>query len=205
MRRTLIALAAAAALVSPALAQSADAPAGAYVNDKTHSSLTWKIKHQGLSYYTARFTTFDAEIDFDPKNVATSSLSVTIDPKTIETDYEAQRPDGNTTDFNKELIEEDRFFNVGAHPTITFKSTSVEKTGDTTGKVTGDLTFLGVTKPVTLDVTYVGDRSDPRSGKHKVGFSASTTVKRSEFGMDWGQAFMGDDVDLQIETEFVQK
>ena len=205
MRRTLIALATAAALASPALAQSADAPAGAYVNDKTHSSLTWKIKHQGLSYYTARFTTFDAEINFDPKNVATSSLSVTIDPKTIETDYEAQRPDGNTTDFNKELIEEDRFFNVGAHPTITFKSTSVAKTGDTTGKVTGDLTFLGVTKPVTLDVTYVGDRNDPRSGKHKVGFSASTTVKRSEFGMDWGLAFMGDDVDLQIETEFVQK
>ena len=205
MRRTLIALAAAAALATPALAQSADAPAGAYVVDKTHASLTWKIKHQGLSWYTARFTSFDAEINFDPKNVEASTLSVAIDPQTIETDYEAQRPDGNTTDFNKELIEEAPFFNANEHKTITFKSTSVEKTGETTGKVTGDLTFLGVTKPVTLDVTYIGDRNDPRAGKHKVGFSATATVTRSEFGMDWGQTFMSDDVKLQIEAEFVQK
>lgn len=205
MRRTLIALAAAAALASPAIAQSADAPAGAYVVDKTHASLTWKVMHQGLAWYTARFTSFDAEINFDPRNVETSTLAVTIDPKTLETDYEVQRPEGNTTDFNKELIEEERFFNVGAHPTITFQSTAIEKTGDTTGKVTGDLTFLGVTKPVTLDVTYVGDRNDPRSGKHKLGFSASTVVTRSEFGFDWGLAFMGDDVKLQIEAEFIQK
>ncbi len=205
MRRTLIALAAAAALASPAIAQSADAPAGAYVVDKTHASLTWKVMHQGLAWYTARFTSFDAEINFDPRNVETSTLAVTIDPKTLETDYEVQRPEGNTTDFNKELIEEERFFNAGAHPTITFQSTAIEKTSDTTGKVTGDLTFLGVTKPVTLDVTYVGDRNDPRSGKHKLGFSASTVVTRSEFGFDWGLAFMGDDVKLQIEAEFIQK
>ncbi len=205
MRRTLIALAAAAALATPALAQSADAPAGAYVVDKTHSSLTWKVMHQGLAWYTARFTSFDAEINFDPKNVTNSTLSVTIDPQTLETDYEVTRPEGNDTDFNAELLEEERFFNANVHKTITFQSTSVEKTSDTTGKVTGDLTFMGVTKPVTLDVTYIGDRNDPRAGKHKVGFSATTTVTRSEFGFDFGTAFLGDDVKLQIETEFVQK
>lgn len=205
MRRTLIALAAAAAMAAPALAQSADAPAGAYELDKTHASLTWKIMHQGLAWYTARFKTYDAEINFDPKNVENSSVTATISVDTLETDFEAQRPADSTTDFNAELIEEARFFNGGAHPTITFTSTSVEQTGDLTGKVTGDLTFLGVTKPVTLDVTYIGDRNDPRSGKHKTGFSATATVKRSEFGMDWGLAFMGDDVKLQIEAEFVQK
>lgn len=205
MRRTLIALAAATALAAPAMAQSADAPAGVYAVDKTHASLTWKVMHQGLSWYTARFKTYDAEINFDPKNVENSSVTATINVDTLETDFEAQRPADSTTDFNAELIEEERFFNGGAHPTITFASTSVEKTGDTTGKVTGDLTFLGVTKPITLDVTYIGDRNDPRAGKHKVGFSATGTVKRSEWGFVWGDPFIGDDVQLQIEAEFVQK
>ncbi len=205
MRSALIALAATAAFAAPAFAQSADAPVGEYVVDKTHASLTWKVMHQGLAWYTARFTHFDADLTFNAKDVSKSSLSVTIDPNTVETDYEQQRAADSTTDFSKELAEEERFFNSGTHKAITFKTTKITKTGENTGTATGNLTFLGVTKPITLDVTYIGDRNDPRSQKHKIGFSATTTVKRSEWGMEWGQAFIGDDVKLAIEAEFVQK
>ncbi|MDZ4762356.1 MAG: YceI family protein [Alphaproteobacteria bacterium] len=202
MRRFLIAAATAALLTGPALAQ---APSGEYVVDKPHASLTWTILHQGLSNYTARFTSFDAALTFNEADVSKSKLTVAIDPKTVETDYAKQRPAGNTTDFNKELSEEANFFNSGKHKGISFVSKSVAKTGDKKGTVTGDLTFLGVTKPVTLDVTYVGNRNDPRANKHKLGFSATGKIKRSDFGMTFGQAFLGDEVKLMIEAEFVQK
>lgn len=204
MRRTLIALAA-ATMAAPAFAQSVDAPAGVYTNDKTHSSLTWKIKHQGLSWYTARFTSFDAELTFDPADVAKSALNVSIDPMTVETDYEVNRPEGSDTDFSNELATDARFFNAGAHPAITFKSTSIQTTGEDTGKVTGDLTFLGVTKPVTLDVTFNGARNDPRRQKHKLGFSATGKLMRSEWGLDTFVPMHSDEIRLEIEAEFVEK
>jgi polyisoprenoid-binding protein YceI len=202
MRSTFLAIAAAALFAAPAMAQ---APAGDYVVDKTHASLTWKIVHQGLSNYTARFVTFDAALTFNEADVTKSKLSVTIDPKSVETDYAKTRPAGNTTDFNDEIATGENFLNAGKYPKITFVSKSITKTGDKTGKAVGDLTFLGVTKPVTLDVAFIGGRNDPRSGKYKVGFSASGVVKRSDFGMSYGQAFLSDDVKIQVEAEFVQK
>ncbi|MEZ5938310.1 MAG: YceI family protein [Hyphomonadaceae bacterium] len=207
LRYALIALAAAlpiSAVIAPAgLAQ--EAPAGDYELDRTHASLTWKILHQGLTWYSARFTDMRAELTFDPDNVAKSKVSVTIAADSVETDYEKTRPAGNTTDFNKEIFEEERFFDGGAHPKITFVSTKVAKTGDNTGKLTGNLTFRGVTKPVTLDVTYIGHRNDPRRQKHKVGFSAVGSIKRSDFGMTFGQSFLSDEVKLEIYGEFVEK
>lgn len=188
-----------------ASAQTPEAPpAGAYVLDRTHASLNWKIRHLGVSNYTARFTRLDAELTFDPAAPEASKLSVTIDPKTVETDFAVTRPADNTTDFNAEL-QDPRFFNSAAHPKITFVSTAATKTSDTTGTVTGDLTLLGVTKPVTLDVVYNGHRPNPRSQKHKLGFSATGMIKRSDFGMTFGQQFLGDEVQLLIEVEFEQK
>jgi polyisoprenoid-binding protein YceI len=190
------------ALSAPVLAQ---APSATYLVDKTHASLTWKLTHQGLSNYTARFTSFDAELFFNEADVTKSKLTVQIDPKTVETDFARTRPAGNTVDFNAEISNGANFMNSAKFPTITFVSKSVAKTGDKTGKVTGDLTFLGVTKPVTLDVTYVGNRNDPRANKHKIGFSATGRIKRSDFGLKYGIPMVGDDVQLIIEAEFVQK
>jgi polyisoprenoid-binding protein YceI len=188
---------------APALAQSAlSAPAGAYVSDPTHTSLEWRIKHQGLSFYTARFTKVDAQLDFNEADVSKSRLSVTIDPKSVETDYAKTRTD--TRDFNAEIFGE-QILNAPKFPTITFKSTKVTKTGADKGAATGDLTFLNVTKPVTLAITYNGNRPDPRSQKHRLGFSATTTIKRSDFGLTYGGAFLGDEVQIVIETEFRQK
>ena len=189
---------------APVAAPAPVAPAGAYVIDKTHASVVWKIKHQGLSFYTARFTGMDAQLDFDPTDVAKSMLTATIDPKSVETDFAKTRHATDTRDFNAEIASP-QILNAAKFPTITFTSTKVVKTAADKGRVTGNLTLLGVTKPVTLDVTYVGDRPDPRTKKHKVGFSASGAVKRSDFGMTFGGGFLGDEIQLLIEAEFYQK
>lgn len=208
MRQLITALAAAALLAGPALAQGASggaqAPAGAYLADKTHTTIQWQGLHNGLSWYTARFTNFDIQLTFDPADVTKSKVTATIDPRSIETDYARTRPTGNTTDFNSEVANGERYLNAGKFPTITFTSTSVSKTGAATGKVTGALTFLGVSKPVTLDVAYVGNRNDPRSNKHKVGFQLKGSFKKSDWGMPQGGP-IGDEIRIEINSELVQK
>lgn len=201
MRTALIALAA-SLFAAPAFAQGA--PAGTYVSDKPHTSITWKGLHNGLSWYSARFTNFEITVDFNEADVAKSKVTATIDPKSIETDYTRTRPAGNQTDFNNEVGSGERFLNGNKFPQIKFESTAVTKTGDKTGKAVGNLTFLGVTKPVTLDVTYIGNRSDPRTQKHKIGFQATGSFKRSEFGMSIGGP-MADEIRVEINSELVQK
>ncbi len=177
-------------------------PAGVYTLDKTHASLTWKVSHIGLSDYTARFTKFDSELTFDPANPEASSVTVTIDPTSIKTDY----PYPEKKDFDKKLIEGEDWFNAGAFPEITFTSTSIEKTGENTGKMTGDLSFLGMTKPLTLDVTFNGAYAvQPFSQKPALGFSAHGTLKRSEWGFDTYVPNIGDEVELLIEVEYGQE
>ena len=105
MRRFLVAVAAAAALAvpmlsAPAYAQApAPAPAATYGVDKTHASLSWKALHNGLSWYTARFTNFDIQVDFNEADVSKSKVTASVDVKSIETDFARMRPAGNTTDF----------------------------------------------------------------------------------------------------------
>jgi len=181
--------------VAPAQAQ---APAGTYKLDPTHASVTWKVKHMGLSNYTARFTKIDATLNYDPANQANSKIEVTIDPKSIRTDY----PFADKKDFDAELATGKDWFNAGEHKSITFKSTKVEVTGENKAKVTGDLTLLGQTKPVVLDVVLNAAIEHPMTKKPAVGFSATGTVKRSEFGMSKYIPMIGDEVQLLIETEF---
>jgi polyisoprenoid-binding protein YceI len=205
MRRILIALAATAILGAPAFAQGAtQAPAGPYVSDKPHTSFTWQGLHNGLSWYTARFTSVDIQLDFNPVDVAKSKVTATIDPKSVETDFAKTRLASDTRDFNTEVGTGANWLNGTKFPSITFASTAISKTGDTTGKMTGNLTFLGVTKPVTLDVTLIGNRPDPRTQKHKVGFQVKGSFKRSDFGMPVGGP-VGDEIRIEINSEMLQK
>lgn len=198
-------MAAATVMAAPALAQgTTQAPAGEYVLDRTHASLEWQGLHNGLAWYPARFTNFDIKLNFNPTDVTKSKVTATIDPKSIETDFARTRAAGNTTDFNAELANGEKFFNSGKFPTITFASTAVTKTGANTGKMTGNLTFLGVTKPVTLDVTYVGNRNDPRTQKHKVGFQAVGMINKTHWGMAAGGS-IADTIKIEINAEMVQK
>ncbi len=185
-------------MAKPAIATS-DVPSGTYKVDPTHASVLWKVNHMGLANYVSRFTKFDAEIKYDAAVPTNSSVSVTIDPKSVRTDF----PFADKKDFDGELATGDKFFNAGKYPDIIFVSTKLVKLSPTKGKLTGNLTLLGVTKPVTLDVTLSGTMKEhPFTKKAALGFNATGTVSRSAFGMTYGVPMVGDDVSLEINGEF---
>lgn len=206
MRQLFVAAALAFAVLgptsAPALAQvkaaPADSPSGTYKLDLSHASVVWRVSHLGLSMYTARFADFDAELVWNGENPSASTVTATINPASIRTEY----PDAATKDFDKVLATGDKWFNAEAFPKITFTSTSADIGDGKTGTVTGDLTFLGVTKPVTLDVTFNGGMLNMFSQKWAMGFSGKTTLKRSDFGMTNFIPNIGDDVEVIIEAEF---
>lgn len=179
----------------------ADIPAGDYTLDKTHSTVVFQVSHLGFSNYTAAFADFDAKLKFDQNNAGVSAVEATIDPRSLTL---PAPPAG----FKEELIGT-QWLNAATYPAINFKSTKIETTGPDTGKVTGDLTLHGVTKPVTLDVTYNGGYAGhPMDPNARVGFSAKGTFKRSDFGVAYGVPAPGttmgvsDEVQVQIEAEF---
>jgi polyisoprenoid-binding protein YceI len=204
--RSIMIAAAALALAAPAFSQTpaaapSKAPAGSYVLDKAHSSVNWKGLHQGMSWYTARFTTYDITLDFNQDDVTKSKVTATIDPKSVLTDDAKKRANGQSG-FDAEVG--DKILKGAEFPQIKFASTKIEKTGETMGKMTGDLTFMGVTKPVTLDVTLNGGRMDARTQKYKVGFTATGTVNQADFGMS-GPGSVANGIKLEINAEFSQK
>lgn len=178
-----------------------DMPAGEYVLDKTHASLIWKVSHAGLTNYAARFTDLDATVTLDPKDLTKSKLVAKVNPLSIQTDYVP-----GERDFNKELSTDEKWFNASKFPDIRFESTRIEKTSDNTGKIHGNLTLLGVTKPMTLDVTFNGAYVEqPFSKKPTLGFSATGSLTRSDWGLDTYAPMIGDKVTLHIEAELFQE
>jgi len=177
-----------------------NAAGGNYELEKTHAFLTFRISHNGLSNYTARFTDFHASIDFDPENPVASSVTATINPLSIETDH----PTSDTWD--NTLATDRKWLNGNEFPQIVFRSTGIEQTGEFTGIITGDLTFLGVTKEVALETTYNGTGNAPWFGTRDIiGFSATGALIRSEFGLTILLPNIGDEVEFTIEAEFVEK
>jgi polyisoprenoid-binding protein YceI len=178
-----------------------DVPAGAYTLDKLHSSLVLRVNHLGFSNYTARFKTFDAQLQFDPNDPTTSSVTVRVDPKSLDVE---NPPAG----FINALIGKE-WLDTAQFPELIYQSKSIELTAPNTVKITGDLTLHGVTKPVVLDATfnggYAGHPMDPHA---RIGFSAHGTFNRSDFGIVYGIPAPGttmgvsDKVDVTIETEF---
>jgi len=187
------------------------APAGTYKLDPNHRSLVGKVQHMNLAPYSIRFTNFDVMLNLDPKNLAGSSVEVTIDPTSVRTDYTGDylgtHKDTPFKSFEDALSTGPMFFNSGQFPAITFKSTKVEPQGPGRMKVTGDLTLLGQTHPITLDATLTGQIAEhPRFKVPALGFSATGAFKRSEFGMKIGIGkFLGDDVTVQFDGELHQQ
>ena len=188
--------AAPAAMAAPGVSSkaTADLPAGAYAIDVTHASLVAKVGHMGFSNYAMRFNTLDAKFSYDPANPTTAKVTATVDPASIDT---------GSASFNEELKGE-KWLNAAKFPTITFASTALTLTGADTGKLAGDLTFLGVTKPVVLDVTWNGVGAGMMGGT-RTGFSATGSIKRTDFGFGTYVPVIGDKVDLLIEIEFTKK
>lgn len=162
-----------------------------YNFDPAHTQVMFAVSHLGFSFSHGRFDKFDGHFTFDLANPEMSEVEVSVDTTSI---------DMGSAEWDKHLKSAD-FFNAEKFPTMTFKSTKVEKTGDKTGKLSGDLTLLGVTKPVTLDVRYNNSGIHPYSRNHIAGFSATGMLKRSDFGMTGGLPAVGDDVAIMIEVE----
>jgi polyisoprenoid-binding protein YceI len=174
-------------------------PTGLYKLDKTHASLTWKVKHLGLSNYTARFTQFDAYLNMDVKNPSKSDLNVTICVMCLATDF----PFAAELDFDQVLASGKEWFNGERYPDITFKSKQIEVTGKNTAKVNGDLTLLGKTHPISLFVTFNGAYQKKfLTNAPALGFSATATLNRSDWGFTTLIPLVSDKVDIIIEAEF---
>jgi len=202
---------AAAAAPAPPTPITIAAPAGDYVSDPNHSSVNFTLQHLGLAGYNLKFPTFDATVSFDPANIAASKVSATIKASSIISgypgDYLGTHPGTKFKSWDDDLANSPNFLDAGQHPTITFVSTAVEPSGERSAKVTGDLTLKGVTKPVTLDVTFAGETAaHPFAKVPAIGFSATGTFKRSEFGIDYLlPTIVGDEVTVRIEGDFIQK
>lgn len=185
------------------------APAGVYGLDNNHASLTWSIPHLGLSNYTARFTRFDATVTLDPENLEASSVSLTIDPASVRTDfpgdYPGTHPGSEFRTWDEDIALNPNFLHGREFPQITFNSTRVEQTGPRTARVTGDLAFRGATRPVTLDATFNGELpTHPATSTPAIGFSAEGTFQPSEFGVNLFGGALGDAATIRFEGEFLQ-
>jgi polyisoprenoid-binding protein YceI len=206
MRHTLFIAALAMATAAP-FAAAVDAtapapvPAGTYTVDKAHTSLLFRVSHMGFSTYTGRFARVDATLQFDPSHIAASRVSVNIDPRSISAD---NAPSGFL-----ETLAGDGWLEAGRFPQMAFRSRSVEITGPNTFRIHGELTLHGVTKPLTLDARYNGGYAGHPMDPHaRVGFSATGSLKRSDFGISFGipapgtTMGVGDEVSVVLETEF---
>lgn len=164
-----------------------------YKIDANHTDVVASWSHFGFSNPIAHFGKVDGNITYDPANVGASKVEVTIPLSGLNS---------HVGDFDDHLRSAD-FFDAGKFPNITFKSTSVKAAGKGKLKVTGDLTIKGVTKPVVLDVTINKTGVQPLAKREAAGFSATTTVKRTDFGLGLYAPNVSDQVKLSITTEAI--
>lgn len=169
----------------------AQAATTSYTLDPNHTNILFHANHFGFSNPSGHFGIKDGTLVLDDKEPAKSTINVTIDVTSLLTGV----PKLDEHLKSKDFLEAEKF------PTATFKSTKVEVTGGATAKVTGDFTLHGVTKPVTLDVKLNKQGEHPMTHKQAVGFTASTELKRSEFGVSAYVPNVSDEIKLEIETE----
>lgn len=187
-------------LPDPALANGAGA--GVYTLDKSHASLVFAADHLGFSNYVGQFTRFDATLTIDPAAPEAATLTATVDPTSLTI---PSPPEG----FVETLLGAD-WFNTAAFPEITFTSTQIVQTGPSDAEVTGNLTFLGATLPVTFSARFNGAYPGypPYDPGARAGFHASGSLSRSAFGMTYGlppegsTMGVGDEVKFWIDAEF---
>lgn len=173
-------------------ATPAELPAGSYRIDPEHAALLFKIDHLGFSQLVGRFDRFDATLDFDPEQPEAAVLTVLVEVESI---------DLNLPEFEQDLRGPD-WFDVAQFPQARFVSRTIAITGDNTGRITGNLSLHGVTRPVTLDVTLNGAGDSLITGRYSLGFAATGSLKRSEFGLGAYAPAVGDEVVLEIHAEF---
>ncbi len=169
----------------------------AYLIDPSHFSIVFNAMHIGYAPTWGLFLKGKGGFTFDEETRTLSDLSVEIETASVFSNDE--RRDGH--------LRSDDFLAAEAHPTITFTMTEARAETETSGKITGDLTLRGVTRPVTLDVTLNKIGPYPFGGTYVLGISASTVLKRSEFGSTYALdgGLVGDEVEIRIDLEAIRQ
>lgn len=189
MKKTIVALGLALAMSTPLMANAAD-----YVIDTkgAHASVNFKVSHLGYSFIKGRFNTFEGEFSYDPANIAASSVEVTVDTTSLDSNH-AERD---------KHIRSDDFINASKFNTAVFKSTKVTDKGDGKLDVAGDLTLHGQTKPIVIAAEFIGQGTDPWGGE-RAGFLGTTRLELVDFGIP----VMGDSsyVDMELHVEGIKK
>ncbi|MEQ6884265.1 YceI family protein [Salicola sp. Rm-C-2C1-2] len=195
LTRGIVASAATVAMVSAGQALAAD-PSGLYEFDRDgqHQFIQFRISHLGFSTLYGRFNDFDGSFEYDADNPEQSSVSVTVDTSSV---------DSNHSERDKHLREED-FLYVNEYPKATFESTSVEMTGDDTATVTGDLTLRGVTREVDLEMEMIKHGEDPW-GNYRMGFEGTTKLTLENFGIDYDLGPQAEQVTLMLSVEGIRQ
>lgn len=168
--------------------------------DLAHSSVNFHIRHLMVSKVHGRFTKWSGTLALDEQDLTKSRFDVAIDAASIDT----------REDKRDEHLRSADFLDVASFPTITYKSTQIEREGEDTYRVLGELTIHGVTRPVALEVEGGARVTDPWGGT-RTGFSAKTSISRKDFGLTWNVALeaggflVGDKLDITLEIEAIKK
>ena len=169
-------------------------PSGTYAVDKSHTSVTFSYFHQGLSYPLLRATEIDGELELDSNALEKSRTSIAVEVESIRS---------NLDYFDKELASR-KFFHADKYPHITFATQSFSPRNETSGELSGFITIRDITKPIVLSVVINGAMQHPMLDTPVIGFSASGSLRRSDFGLDRFVPMVADQVDISIEAEFLQ-
>lgn len=167
--------------------------------DTSHSGAHFTVRHMVVSKVRGAFSRWQGTLQFDEQNPEASKVSVQIEAASIDTREEKRDAHLRSPDF----------FDVAQYPTLSFESTKVEKVEGNSYRVTGDLTIHGVTKQVVLEADYLGAGKDPW-GNDRVGFEASTSINRKDFGLTWNQALeaggvlVGDKIEIALDVEAIK-
>ena len=177
---------------TPVVTDPAQVPAGHYVTDAHHGGFTLKVQHMGLDQSMFRLDKFSGTFDYDPAHLEAAKVNFSVEAGSFD-----QGDPGISATFAKEFLD------APNHPTDTFVSTGLKRTGKNTGVLSGDLTIAGVTKPISLNVTFNGMRTG--MGPPRVGFTAKGTIVRADFdiGKQMPTAMVGN-VDLDVTMEFTK-
>ena len=184
------------ALLAPKIDPAATRLApGDFVLDAAHAALVFRINHLGYSDYVGRFDRFEASLSGDAAAPAQAQVAALIDMSSLNI---------ANPEFAAELMGPD-WFDAAAHPQALFRSTAIELTGDSTAQIRGDLTLRGITRPISLSAKLNGSAYDPLRRADVIGFSASTRINRSDFGIDRFSGLLTETVQIEIEAEFIRE
>lgn len=185
-----------AALVTPNLVSDLSSlRKGQYRIDPTHTTLIFKINHLGLSTFVGRFNQVDATLDFFPENLENTQLNAVVDTSSVDVNEPGL----------EDMLKGKKWFNVNQFPEAVYSTESVETLSANTFRFTGNLTFLGVTAPVSLNAVFHGGADNLLTGKYTLGFSATGSLSRNQFGMGKYTSLIGDEVELEVFAEFIRE